>query len=399
MVRAAGGRLVDVGPRSAHIAGLAYACFAPPGAIDQHAALVAVQPRPGDPGDYVAIEARDGTRYAITPTCAANALGVVPDTAFARADTLVAGEALAVLGRALGCDARRAAQDVLDVSARKVQGQIDQLIDEYQLDRATVELVGGGGGAAVLVPHTGTVMALPWRLAAQAEVISPIGVALAMVRDTVERNIVNPTPADILRVRQEAIDAAVRAGALAETVDVQVHVDAQRNLVRATAMGTAELRRRDLQASVVAVEERRRAAARSLRVREEAVKTVGTTSQFDVYEATVPEPRLFGWLTRGVRHVRVVDQGGIVRLQRRDALVSDSTVGQAESALRGLLSRLSAYGDAGRELPDVHVLVAARIIGLAGLSDEGQVLGLAATELKAHADDERIVLIGMSRAG
>src|SRR5690606_17297344 len=86
MVRAAGGRLVDVGPRSAHIGGLAYACFAPPGVIDQQAVLVAVQPRPGDPDDYVAIEARDGTRYAITPTCAANALGVVPDTAFARAD-------------------------------------------------------------------------------------------------------------------------------------------------------------------------------------------------------------------------------------------------------------------------------------------------------------------------
>lgn len=399
MVRAAGGQLVDVGPRSAHIAGLAYACFSQSGIIDGRAAIVAIQPKPDDPADYVVIEARDGRRYAITPTCAANALDVVPETAFARADGEIARAALAVLGRALGCDAETAARRVLDASCRKVQQQIDRLIDEYQLERATVELVGGGGGAAALVPYTGTLMALPWRIATQAEVISPIGVALAMVRDTVERNIVNPTPEDILRVRQEAIDAAVRAGALADTVDVQVHVDAQRNLVRATAMGTAELRRRDLQEAIVAPDERRRAAARSLRVDEEAVTAIGGTAQFDVYEARITEPRLFGWLTRVVSHVRVVDHGGIVRLQRRDAVVREAPAGHAEGALRALLASLSTYGDAGREIPDVYLLVGPRIISLAGLSDEGQVLVLAATELRGRADHEPVVLVATRRAG
>lgn len=399
MVRASGGRLVDVGPRSAHIAGLAYACFSRPGVIDAHATLVAVQPKAGDPRDYVAIAAADGTRYAITPTCAANALGVVPESAFARADGEAARAALAVLGRALRCDAAGAARQVLDVSAQKVQRQVDQLIDEYQLERTTVELVGGGGGAAALVPHIGTLMGLPWRLAAQAEVISPIGVALAMVRDTVERNIVNPTPADILRVRQEAIDAAVRAGALAETVDVQVQIDAQRNLVRATAMGTAELRRRDLQEAVIAPEARRLAAARSLRVEAHDVRACGATSHLDVFEAAIAEPRVFGWLSRAVRHVRVVDHGGVVRLQRRDAMVREGTAGHAETAMRALLSSLTAYGDAGRELPDVYLLVGARIISLAGLSDEGQVLGLAATELKGRPDHEPIVLVATRRAG
>lgn len=399
MVRMAGARLVDIGPRSAHIAGLGYACFSPPGVIDAHATLVALQPKPDDPADYLAIESSDGGRHAVTPTCAANALGVVPGTAFAKADGQVALAALAVVGRAMGCDATTAARRVLDASCRKVQQQIDQLIDEYQLERATVELVGGGGGAAALVPYTGTLMALPWRLAAQAEVISPIGVALAMVRDTVERNIVNPTPEDILRVRQEAIDAAVRAGALAETIDVQVHVDAQRNIVRATAMGTAELRRRDLQDTVVPPAQRRRAAARSLRVDEHAVTAIGATSLLDVYEARLAEPRLCGWLTRVVGHMRVVDHGGVVRLRRRDALVHEVGAGQADAGLRALLTSLSAYGDAGRELPDVYLLVGSRIISLAGLRDDGQVLGLAATELKGHPDHERVVLIATRKTG
>lgn len=399
IVRVSGGRLVDVGPRSAHIAGLAYACFSTPGVIDAHAAIVSVQPKADDPDDYAAIETTDGTRFAITPTCAANALGVVPEGAFAASDRDVARAALAVLGRALGCEDEAAARQVLDVACAKVQRQIDQLIDEYHLERDTVELVGGGGGAASLVPHTGASMSLPWRLASQAEVISPIGVALAMVRDTVERNIVNPTPADILRVREEAIEAAVRAGALAETIDVQVHVDAQRNLVRATAMGTAELRRRERQASVVSPEERRLSAARSMRVDDTTVRPAGATSQLDVFAATVSEPRLFGWLSREVALVRVVDHGGIVRLQRREALVHETTAAHLEAALRGVLTTLSAYGDAGREIPDVHLLVGARIISLAGLSDDGQVLGLATTEIRGTSDHEPVVLITTRRAG
>jgi hypothetical protein len=71
----------------------------------------------------------------------------------------------------------------------KVQKQIDALIVEYNLDRATVELVGGGGGAASLVPYTGKVDESARQTGEKAEVISTIGVALAMVRDVVERNI------------------------------------------------------------------------------------------------------------------------------------------------------------------------------------------------------------------
>lgn len=398
MVRVRDGRLVDVGPRSAHIAGLGYACFSPPGAIDDRASIASVQPRADDPDDYIAVMTADGARYAITPTCAANALGLVPDTAFAKASRDVAVAALQVLGRVLDCDGPAAARQVLDVSCAKVQQQVDRLIDEYHLVRETVEIVGGGGGAAALVPHTGARMTLPWRLARQAEVISPIGVALAMVRDTVERTIVNPTPADILRVRQEAIEAAVRAGALPDTVEVQVQVDAQRHLVRATAVGTAELRRRDREAPVVDPAVRREAAARSLRVAAGAVRHAGATSHLDVFEAAVDEPRLFWWLTRAVHHVRVVDHGGVVRLQRREAVVRASTVGQSEGTLRALLGELAAYGDAGREIPDVHLLVGARIISLAGLSDDGQVLGLAATELRGQGDTDPVVLIAARRA-
>src|SRR3989449_3912086 len=61
MVRVAGDRIVGVGPRSAHIAGLPYAAFQPPETIVDPA-IEFVQPKPGDPGDYVAMRLRDGRR-------------------------------------------------------------------------------------------------------------------------------------------------------------------------------------------------------------------------------------------------------------------------------------------------------------------------------------------------
>ena len=164
-------------------------------------------------------------------------------------------------------------------------------------------------------------------------------------------------------------------------------------------MGTAELRRRDRQATVVSPDERRLSAARSMRVDVTKVRPVGATSQLDVFAATVSEPRLFGWLSREVTLVRVVDHTGIVRLQRRDALVREASAAHLESALRGVLSTLSAYGDAGREIPDVYLLVGARIISLAGLSDDGQVIGLATTEVRGTSDHEPVVLIATRRAG
>lgn len=56
MARISGGKVHTVGPRSAHIAGLPYACYADPADL-AGARLVTVRPLEGDPDDYAVLDA------------------------------------------------------------------------------------------------------------------------------------------------------------------------------------------------------------------------------------------------------------------------------------------------------------------------------------------------------
>src|SRR5699024_7993642 len=153
--------------------------------------------------------------------------------------------ALAPLAAALGTDVDGAATAVLDAGTARVREVVDAMISDYRLDKDAVLLVGGGGGAASVTPHLAVATGLEGRLARHHEVISPIGVALALVREQVERIIPGAGQEDILAVRAEAERAVVAQGAAADAVEVEVTVDPQTNTVRAVATGATELRTQD----------------------------------------------------------------------------------------------------------------------------------------------------------
>ena len=396
MIREKNGEIIDVGSRSAHIAGLRYASFQKP-EIFENAKLIHLRPTTHDTDDYIAIECAGGERFSLTPTCAANLLGIIPDDAFAKGNAEAAKRAFEPLAEKLGLTLEEAARKVLEISCRKVEKQVNELIIEYHLDRATVELVGGGGGAASLIPFTGTLMNLSARLAKKAEVISTIGVALAMVRDTVERNITNPTPEQILQVRREASDAVIKVGALPESVEVQIEVDTRRSIVRATAFGTTELKQNDNSANVGGADGARIAAARSLKTDESNVDLSAETAGFYVFTQEILTKTFLGLFTQKRFAVRIVDKTGVVRLQRNNSEVHATTVENIVHQLEAIINKLTDFGDAGRALPDIHLLVSARIVNLSGLAELEQVLALATTELENSAADEKIVIIASPR--
>lgn len=387
---------VDVGPRSAHIAGLEYAVYQKPEKLDG-ARLVLLKPLAGDAEEYFAVEAASG-RFALTLSCAANLAGLVPESDWARGNQDAARAAFAPLATQLCTTVAEAACAVVDAAVRKTRPIVETLIEEYGMRRDAVVLVGGGGGASTLVPALARALGCEFRIARNAPVISPLGVALALVRDVIERMIRNPTPDDLRRLREEAEDAAVAAGASRETVQVDVEIDAQRSIVRATASGATELRTRDLRRSDAGEEERRRAAAQSLAAPPESLQLAAQTAEFSIYKAAVKATGLLARFSKPKDAVRVVDREGVVRLRVPDANLFVTNSASVAQELRVVLDTLTTYGDSGKMLPSIHLLVRDKVVSLSGLTEAELVVSTASEHLRASDPAEPAVIVAEVRS-
>ncbi|MFZ7086558.1 hydantoinase/oxoprolinase family protein [Curtobacterium sp. RRHDQ10] len=386
MPRISSGEITHVGPRSAHIAGLPYACFATVEDL-RTAKLSTIAPMPGDPADYTVIEALGG-RYAITMTCAANALGLIPEGDYAHADQRVAKLALAPLAAALGTDVPAAARAVLDAGVAPVLDVVKTMIEDYDLPKDGVTLVGGGGGASSVTPHAGQSTGYAWRIAEHSEVISPIGVALALIREQVERILPGATDEQILAVRREAEQAVIAQGAAPAGVSVDVTVDPQSNTVRAIATGATELRAQDRTARLTDAD-LRSIAAESLAADPAQVAVLASTDNHVVFGG--PERRRF---LRAVQHpVRVLDRDGVVRVASANAQVEQSTAGSGIDRLPQLVAEHTSYGDGGSRAPALQLLIGPRIADLSGVLDESQLISLARTELEGRDRAESLVAV------
>ncbi|MBO2519478.1 MAG: hydantoinase [Firmicutes bacterium] len=396
MIRVRDGRLVEVGPRSAHIAGLEYAAFADPEALDG-AELEIFAPLPGDPEEYVAVRTARGERYALTLTDAANLLGRVGPDDYARGNLDGIRRAWAPLAAALGTTVEEAARQALDLAAQKVIEPIEALRRKYALEDSKVVLVGGGGGAAAVVPHVAATMGVPYRIVENGAIISTIGVALAMIRETIERSITNPTEEDLLRIRREAQEAVIALGADPATVEVQIEVIPDEHLVRAVGTGATELRTGTGRRVQLSVDERRAVVAQSLGVPEDQVEHLGGSQGLEAFGHTVERRQFFGLFKKREQRVQVCDQEGIIRLKLAHAVVRGGTAGEGRHAAQLILEEGSTIKDTGRVLPNLFVLVGSRIVDLSGIADENLILSMIETELAGLPEETPILLVAEPR--
>ncbi|NLW15373.1 MAG: hydantoinase/oxoprolinase family protein, partial [Erysipelothrix sp.] len=202
MLQIEDGKVVDTGPRSAHIAGMPYDCYADPSDV-VNPVLKTIKPKDSDP-DYGYVECDNGSKFCFTVAGAANILGFVAEDDYAYGNLEVTKKIWQPLADSMQMSIEAVARLALSFAAEKNGKVVKELMKDYKLDERTTELIGGGGGSATVVPHLGQSLNMKSRLAKNAPVISTIGVALAMVRELVERGVANPTKEDILAVRKEA---------------------------------------------------------------------------------------------------------------------------------------------------------------------------------------------------
>jgi len=391
MVSSDGRGGLEVGPRSAHLAGFAYCSFAPPEALQGELRVVEARPFEGDPA-YLVVENPAGMRTAPTTTCAANLLGYIRPGDYSAGNLEGIRRAFEALAAHLGGTAEELAGRILDRAADRIVPTCRQLLSEARMQDRAVKLLGGGGGAGAIVPFLAERMGLPFELARRAEVISAIGAALAMVRETLERNLVNPTREDLSRLRSEAEKAVVRMGADPASVEVTVEVDAQKNLVRATATGSVEFVARDVLAADVGDEERLR-TLREASPQEDEHTSLGQTGFYHLFRSRRQVRRLFGLLRQTRQTLWVTDGRGSVRLQVPGGVLHQANGGGFLADLERALQEHTSYGDAGALIPAVHVVAGRKLTDLTSLTSTEQVLALARDELCDLAQDEPVFIL------
>lgn len=378
-------RLADVGPRSAHIAGLAYAAFASPDELaGAEARLVA--PRAGDPAEYVVVETPHGRRFAPTVTCAANALGEVVAGSYAAGDPVAARLAFEAVGRLVGESWDRLARRVLDLASAKVADTLDELAADERLRVPTI--VGVGGAAGALVPAVAGRLGLPWEIAPDAEVLSSIGDATSLIRVEIERGLGHPTPAQLAELHREAEIAALAAGAAAETLQVESEPVPERGAVRVVALGSIGLLSAELGAgddAPLSPDDLRQAAEATLGTPVELAADGGHYALF----VSVAHGRR----SRDERPFVLIDRrGGVAASGRGLVLVGPGT--DVAGELRERLPRLVRHIGPVRVAPAVRLVRGPRLIDLSVLSKAEEVLDAALAECAVAADGEVVALVG-----
>lgn len=390
MIEVNAGKITDVGPRSAHIANLEYEVYAQTEQIADPV-LKTLHPKEGDP-PYAYIECSNGRKFSLTMSGAANIAGCVKEGDYAYGNVEAAKKAWEPLAESMGLSVKETAEKALEYAAIKNGRVIDSLIKDYGLEKSALTFVGGGGGAASVVPHLAQYYGVRHKIARNAAVISPIGVALALVRDMVERSIANPTEEDILAIRHEALQKAVRAGAKPETVEVKVEVDTQHQKVRATAIGATELRTKELTGEAKTEEELRKLAAESLKADPDSlVKAAENARMIAFTYDTVKKHFIF--LNKKIKTLRLIDRDGVIRLQKKNAAVLECTKSQWNAKVKYLLGEHTIHSDGGAEIPNIYIALGGRIIDMAGMQSEAQIMSLCQVELSGVPDEEKIILI------
>ncbi|MDD6920656.1 MAG: hydantoinase/oxoprolinase family protein [Eubacteriales bacterium] len=383
MIRANTNGIVDVGPRSAHIAGLEYAAFVEDSSLFDGAKLVTLKPTESDPDDYIAIKLNNGECVAVTPTCAANAIDILKETDFSVGNRESSRRAIEIIAEHIGSNIEDTAQKILDVSSNKIIPVIEQLIKDYGLEKDQTTLIGAGGGAGSLVRNTAKIMDMNIDIPKNAEVISSIGVALAMVREMVERTLPNPTVQQISELKKEAKNAAIRSGAVEDTIEVSIKIDEQSQKVSAIAIGATESKNSD-SAEIIDEEEAYRLAKKTFKDREIELKLQYTNRQVYVFDANI----------NGNDNVRIVDSQGFVKIQKSHGGGEKTTYESLGQAVNEIWEKYTNFASEIRIAPDIFIIDGPRILNYSGMSSPDQVVGLLESELIGSSPTHELYVVG-----
>ena len=308
-------RVSKVGPRSAHIAGLKYSCFADPEVL-KNGKIVFVKPKENDE-DYVAIQCENET-FAITNTCAANALGMIDDDDYSYANQKSANIALKLLGEYLGVGYHEIAMSIIQTASFEITKTITNIMKEFKLHSST-KIIGGGGGASVLAPFVSKQLGLSYEKAAHADVISSIGVASSMLQEEIEQTMDDATPEKIAQVQKKIHAMLVDKGAVPESIVIDSEYISDKAILRVTAIGNVELDSAQTSKNIFTLDDAKKRASEIIKISEDLIDLSFETDHYFVFTGHVEVKKLFS--KKNQHHILILDRYGKMKLSLKNAKI------------------------------------------------------------------------------
>ncbi len=374
MIKLKDRRVWKVGPRSAHIAGMRYACFADPEVLKK-GKITLVKPKQSDVEPYVAIQCDDET-FAITNTCAANALGMIEKNDYSYADQKSAKIAMEMLGREIGVSGPEAAMSVIQTASFEITKAISKILKEFKLDKTKTQVIGGGGGASVLVPFVAKQLGITYVKAEHAEVISSIGVASSMIQEEIEHTLTNPTSHQISELHKKMHAIMIDRGAVPESIVIHSEYIAEKSLLRVSATGNVELDSSENAKNVFTLDEALLRASELMNIGKDLVELSFETDHYFVFTGHVSEKKLFS--KKNKHHVLVLDRFGRQKLSLKNAKIfQGGKISILEELDDFLESRQSEIA------PQVYLLNNLKLVDFSSLTSASHILSAVREELES----------------
>ncbi|MGZ5547441.1 MAG: hydantoinase/oxoprolinase family protein, partial [Nitrososphaeraceae archaeon] len=386
LVRISNNRIIDVGPRSAHIAGLRYSCFVEPQELE-NSRIITFKPNETDPDDYVCIETSNNKKIAITNTCAANALGLINNEDYAFGNKRSAIKSLSLLGEKIGVNYQKTAEMILDFSLKKILHIMDPMIKEYHVEERKIILIGGGGGASVLVPYIATKFKFNQEIDKNAEVVSSIGVAAAMIYEEIEKTIDTPDSNDVSNIIENVKKRALDRGAVPESLSIQTEFVNERTLLRAIATGNVEL---DIgKNNRKEIDEKEALVIASSILESNHVQRILNMRNYFGFTCETIKKQFF--LKKRKNPIVILDKFGRIRLMLDNAKVIEGNKklkDEIDSMIRQLMDK------SNEELaPQVHILDDMKIVDFSSLISPEHLIDALKNEIdKANTDKITIII-------
>ena len=207
-----------------------------------------------------------------------------------------------------------------------------------------------------------------------------------------ERTIANPTDEDIKRIRADILEKIVRSGAKEETVDISIEIDAQKNILRAIAVGATELRQKNLGAADLSQEQLAQIAAESLGTDTGHLRYAGGTGRWSLFEGSL-QKKLLGFIKVKQTALAVTDREGVVRLRKEKANYLIFSKGQQAQTFNHFLEENTTYSDANATIPKVFVFYKEKMLDLTGMQTAEQLYSILDVETEMMGPEEKLLAV------